>query len=99
MGSYQSKPLRWTLVALRVILGAVFIYGGYVKLRDPWPLFAMGIDSYHLVPFRFVEPLARTLPAADFFHPGLIVAGGLLFGHGAREAGRPADQLRLLRAG
>ena len=65
MGSYQSKPLRWTLVALRVILGAVFIYGGYVKLRDPWPLFAMGIDSYHLVPFRFVEPLARTLPAAE----------------------------------
>jgi len=65
MASYQSKLLRGTLLALRVILGAVFIYGGYVKLRDPWALFAMGIDSYHLVPFRFVEPLARTLPAAE----------------------------------
>jgi uncharacterized membrane protein YphA (DoxX/SURF4 family) len=65
MASYQSKLLRGTLLALRAILGAVFIYGGYVKLRDPWALFAMGIDSYHLVPFRFVEPLARTLPAAE----------------------------------
>ena len=52
-------------MALRVILGAVFIYAGYVKLRDPWALFAMGIDSYHIIPFRFVEPLARTLPAAE----------------------------------
>jgi uncharacterized membrane protein YphA (DoxX/SURF4 family) len=65
MASSPSKPLRWTLVALRVILGAVFIYGGYLKLRAPWALFAMSIDNYHLVPFRFVEPLARTLPAAE----------------------------------
>jgi uncharacterized membrane protein YphA (DoxX/SURF4 family) len=65
MASYQSKPLRWTLVALRVILGAVFAYAGYLKLREPWPLFAMGIDAYHIVPYRFLEPLARTLPMAE----------------------------------
>jgi len=52
-------------VALRVILGAVFAYAGYLKLREPWALFAMGIDSYHLVPFRWLEPMARTLPAAE----------------------------------
>lgn len=50
---------------MRVIVGAVFAYAGYLKLREPWALFAMGIDSYHLIPFRFVEPLARTLPAAE----------------------------------
>jgi uncharacterized membrane protein YphA (DoxX/SURF4 family) len=65
MPTYRSKPLRWTLLALRVIVGAVFAYAGYLKLREPWALFAMGIDSYHLIPFRFVEPLARTLPAAE----------------------------------
>ena len=65
MASYQSKPLRWSLVALRVILGAVFAYAGYLKLREPWALCAMGIDSYHLVPYRFLEPMARTLPAAE----------------------------------
>src|SRR5580698_5980683 len=65
MASSQSKPLRWTVVVLRVIVGAVFAYAGYLKLREPWPLFAMGIDNYHIVPYRFLEPLARTLPAAE----------------------------------
>ena len=65
MASYQNKTLWWTLVVLRVIVGAVFLYGGYVKLREPWALFAMGIDSYHIIPFRWVEPMARTLPAAE----------------------------------
>jgi len=52
-------------VALRVILGAVFAYAGYLKLREPWALFAMGIDSYHLLPYRLVVLFARTLPAAE----------------------------------
>jgi putative oxidoreductase len=65
MASSPSKPLRWTLLALRVIVGAVFVYAGYLKLREPWALFAMGIDSYHLIPFQLLEPLARTLPVAE----------------------------------
>jgi uncharacterized membrane protein YphA (DoxX/SURF4 family) len=65
MASYRNKPLFWTVLAVRVIVGAVFAYAGYLKLREPWPLFAMGIDSYHIVPFRFLEPMARTLPAAE----------------------------------
>ena len=62
MPTSRNRAFRWVLVALRVILGAVFIYGGYVKLREPWALFAMSIDSYHLVPFALIEPMARTLP-------------------------------------
>jgi len=54
--------LRGILLALRIILGAVFVYGGYVKLQAPWALFGMAIDSYHLVPLRYIEPLARTVP-------------------------------------
>src|SRR5580658_508523 len=65
MASYPNRSLRWTLIALRVIVGAVFLYGGYVKLREPWALFAMGIDSYHLVAYRYLEPIARTLPLAE----------------------------------
>ena len=65
MVSSPSKPIRWTLIALRVILGVVFIYAGWLKLRDPWALFAMGIDSYHLLPYSLVVLVARTLPAAE----------------------------------
>src|ERR1700733_15791036 len=65
MPTYRNKPLYWTVLALRVIVSAVFAYAGYLKLREPWALFAMGIDAYHIVPFRFLEPLARTLPIAE----------------------------------
>jgi uncharacterized membrane protein YphA (DoxX/SURF4 family) len=65
MPTYRNKPLFWTVLVLRLIVGGVFAYAGYLKLRDPWPLFAMGIDAYHIVPYRFLEPLARTLPAAE----------------------------------
>jgi uncharacterized membrane protein YphA (DoxX/SURF4 family) len=57
--------LYWTALVLRVIVGAVFAYAGYVKLRQPWALFAMGIDSYHILPYNLVVLTARTLPAAE----------------------------------
>ena len=65
MAFSRSKPLYWTVVALRLIVGAVFAYAGYLKLRDPWALFAMGIDSYHLLPYNLVVLVARTLPAVE----------------------------------
>lgn len=65
MASSQSKALYWTVLALRVIVGGVFAYAGYLKLREPWALFAMGIDSYHLLPYNLVVFMARTLPAAE----------------------------------
>ena len=75
MNTSPSKPLRWILVALRVILGAVFIYGGYAKLREPWALFAMGIDSYQIVPLRYIEPLARSLPWFQVLLGVWLIAG------------------------
>jgi uncharacterized membrane protein YphA (DoxX/SURF4 family) len=65
MAYYRSKPLFWTVAALRVIVGGVFAYAGYLKLSEPWALFAMGIDSYHLLPYNLVVLVARTLPAAE----------------------------------
>jgi len=67
--------LRGILLAIRVVLGAVFVYGGYVKLRLPWALFGMAIDSYHLVPLRYVEPLARTIPWFEVVLGLLLIFG------------------------
>jgi uncharacterized membrane protein YphA (DoxX/SURF4 family) len=75
MDFYRSKAVRGILLAIRVILGAVFVYGGYLKLRDPWPLFGMAIDSYHLVPLSFVEPLARTIPWFEVVIGLLLICG------------------------
>ena len=75
MDFYRNRVLRGILLALRVILGAIFVYGGYVKLQAPWALFGMAIDSYHLVPLRYIEPLARTIPWFEVVLGLLLIFG------------------------
>jgi len=62
MASSQSNLLDRIALVLRVILGLIFVYAAYTKLRDPWALFAMAIDSYGILPLRWVEFVAKTLP-------------------------------------
>ena len=63
------------LPALRIILGAVFIYAAYSKLRQSWLLFALSIDSYQLLPEWAVYAVARTLPWFELALGVLLVAG------------------------
>ena len=42
--------MRWLRLFLRLLLAAVFLYAAWSKLRQPWLLFAMSIDSYQLLP-------------------------------------------------
>ena len=54
--------IRILKLALRIALAAVFLYAAYTKLRQPWLVFAMSIDSYQLLPEWAVLFVARTLP-------------------------------------
>ena len=67
--------IRRAALALRVLLGAVFIYAAYTKLRQSWLLFALSIDSYQLLPEWAVFALARTLPALELALGVLLIAG------------------------
>ena len=67
--------IRRAALTLRVLLGAVFIYAAYTKLRQSWLLFALSIDSYQLLPEWAVFTLARTLPALELVLGVLLVAG------------------------
>ena len=58
----RSKILPIVVAALRIILGGIFIYAGYIKLRDPWQLFAASIASYEIVPMRVGEIVAKAFP-------------------------------------
>src|ERR1035437_8747119 len=71
----RSKFLRWTAIILRVALGAIFVYAAWIKLRDPWELFAMGIDSYGVLPLKAVEFVARTLPWLELVVGGMLIGG------------------------
>jgi uncharacterized membrane protein YphA (DoxX/SURF4 family) len=63
------------VLALRLLLGAVFMYAAYTKLRQSWLLFALSIDSYQLLPEWAVFALARTLPLFELALGVLLVAG------------------------
>jgi len=62
-------------IALRTLLGAVFMYAAYTKLRQSWLLFALSIDSYQMLPEWAVFTIARTLPWFELALGILLVAG------------------------
>jgi uncharacterized membrane protein YphA (DoxX/SURF4 family) len=71
----QNRTYRLVVLALRLVLAAVFLYGAWTKLRTPWELFAMSVDSYHVLPLRGVELVARTLPWAEALIGVFLLAG------------------------
>ena len=70
-----NKIPRVAALLLRIALGAIFVYAAWVKLRTPWELFAMSIDSYRIVPLRAVEFVARTLPWFEMLIGLLLITG------------------------
>ncbi len=72
--SWRSK----VAAGLRGLLGAVFVYAAYTKLRQSWLLFALSIDSYQLLPQWAVLTLARTLPWLELTLGLALIAGAWL---------------------
>ena len=62
----------------RLLLGAVFLYAAYTKLRQPWLVFAMAIDAYQLLPSWAVLLLARVIPWLELVLGILLLSGFLL---------------------
>jgi uncharacterized membrane protein YphA (DoxX/SURF4 family) len=71
----SSKFVRILLLALRVALGAIFVYAAWIKLRDPWQIFAMSIDSYRILPLQIVELAARIIPWFELAVGVAMIAG------------------------
>ncbi len=63
------------LLAGRVALGLVFVYAAYSKLRIPWMLFAMSINSYEILPEPIVILVARMLPWVELLLGLLLIIG------------------------
>jgi uncharacterized membrane protein YphA (DoxX/SURF4 family) len=73
--TFPSKLLRAILLLLRVAIGGVFAYAAWSKLRDPWTLFAISIDAYHVLPQWAVLVVARTLPWLELLLGVVLVIG------------------------
>jgi uncharacterized membrane protein YphA (DoxX/SURF4 family) len=79
MTTSLNRVLHAIALVLRIALGGIFVYAAYVKLREPWQLFALAIDSYRMLPLWAVEWAARTLPWIE-----LVIGLALIVGRGLR---------------
>jgi len=69
---------RWLRLFLRVVLGAVFVYAAWVKLREPWQVFANSVANYDVLPMWAAKLVARTLPWAEMLLGLLLISGRFL---------------------
>jgi uncharacterized membrane protein YphA (DoxX/SURF4 family) len=67
--------LRRTILILRLLLGAIFLYAAWTKLRQSYLIFAMSIDAYQLLPEWAVLTVARALPWFELAVGILLLAG------------------------
>ncbi|MGH7814331.1 MAG: DoxX family protein [Candidatus Binataceae bacterium] len=65
---------RWFELALRVGIGALFIYAGAEKLRDPQS-FADSVNSFQMLPAALIAPFALALPIFEI-GAGILIAIG-----------------------
>ena len=71
----DSRPARMLMLLGRVGLGVIFIYAAYTKLRLPWAIFAMSINSYQVLPEPLVVFIARVLPWLELVLGVLLIVG------------------------
>ena len=76
---------RRLLLIFRLLLAAVFLYAAYMKLREPWMLFAMAIDAYQVLPEWASMLLGRTLPWIELVL-GIWLAAGIALRYAAAGA-------------
>jgi uncharacterized membrane protein YphA (DoxX/SURF4 family) len=75
MTSSPGNVLRIVRIVLRLGLGVVFGYAAWTKLREPWMLFAISVDAYHVLPEWGAVAVARTLPWLELVLAVTLVAG------------------------
>jgi uncharacterized membrane protein YphA (DoxX/SURF4 family) len=71
----SSKFIHMLALVLRIALGCIFVYAAWLKLRDPWQIFAMSIDSYRILPLKAVELAAHVIPWLELAIGLLLVTG------------------------
>ena len=65
---------RWVILAFRIVLGIVFLYASFEKIRDPGN-FAGNIQNYQMLPYRITKLFSIFGPWVE-----LYVGAGLILG-------------------
>ena len=70
---------RWIYHALRIALGAIFIWASWDKIADPAGFVSI-IDNYRILPQGWSTPLALLLPWLEMLCGVLLITGFWLHG-------------------
>jgi uncharacterized membrane protein YphA (DoxX/SURF4 family) len=65
---------KYLILAIRLVLGVVFIYASVDKIIHP-AAFAQNIYNYRMLPDGFINFMALTMPWLELICGGLIIAG------------------------
>ena len=65
---------KYIIIAVRIVLGAVFMYASFDKMANP-ETFASIVDNYHLLPYQLVNALAIFLPWLEFIIGLFLITG------------------------
>jgi uncharacterized membrane protein YphA (DoxX/SURF4 family) len=77
----SSRIFRALVLVLRLLLGGVFTFAAWVKLKDPISraLFAIDLDAYKIIPLRYVQTVAWVLPVAEMVAGVLLILSAIGF--------------------
>ena len=67
--------MKFVNIALRLVVGGVFVFAGVVKIINP-AHFAGDIGNYRVLPYEWINLLAITLPWVEVA-AGLLLIGGI----------------------
>jgi putative oxidoreductase len=74
-----KKTSSWSILVVRLILAAIFIFAAIQKIKDP-VTFSKEIDNYQMLPYLLVSMMAVILPWLELFCGILLVVGKALRG-------------------
>lgn len=68
---------RFFLLFVRIVIGAIFVLSGTIKIVEGPQEFALVIRDYQLLPKAFVLPIATALPWLELFSGTFFIVGYL----------------------
>ncbi len=64
----------WVIFALRIILGIVFLYASFEKIRNPGS-FAVNIQNYQMLPYGITNLFSIVLPWVELYVGSCLILG------------------------
>ncbi len=80
----RSKKLSVVLLVLRVLLGGLFVFAAYSKLKPPDPnnpldnpilTYSMSVEAFHVLPPQLIEAGTFTIPWVEMIAGLMLVLG------------------------